>query len=128
MIFSENRYPSRVKPGTGFFGIMREPKRNVPPRRAALFSFYCRVLPCQHGRGVPLADSIMPQVPILLEKLLVDGNRGLQTLARDSHHIVAFRSADTTSRTAGAISSSSLKRTRPAREAVPTKGGFYPKP
>jgi hypothetical protein len=22
MIFSENRYPSRIKPGTGFFGIM----------------------------------------------------------------------------------------------------------
>jgi hypothetical protein len=83
MIFSEHRYP--------LFGIMREPKRNVPPRRAALFSFYCRVLPCQHGRGVPFADSIMPQVPILLEKLLVDGDRGLQTLAPDSLDIVAFR-------------------------------------
>jgi hypothetical protein len=31
------------------FGAMRAPKRNVPPRRAALFSFYCRTLRCQHA-------------------------------------------------------------------------------
>jgi len=52
--------PSRTE--TGFaragnrwplFGIMREPKRNVPPRWAALFLFYCRSLPCQHGHGKP---------------------------------------------------------------------------
>src|SRR5450631_13829 len=121
MIFSENRYP--------LFGIMREPKRNVPPPRAALFSFYCRALPCQHGRGVPFADSIMPQVPILLEKLLVDGDRRLQALARHLPHIVAFPSASTTSRTAGSISSSSLKRMRQARVAAPDDGGgFYPRP
>jgi len=29
------------------FGIMQPPKRNVPPRRAALFLFYCRPPPCQ---------------------------------------------------------------------------------
>jgi hypothetical protein len=31
------------------FGTTRAPKRNVPPRRAALFSFYCRALRCQHS-------------------------------------------------------------------------------
>src|SRR5450631_3948441 len=106
MIFSENRYP--------LFGIMREPKRNVPPRRAALFSFYCRALPCQHDARKTFCDSFMPQVPILLEKLLEGGDWGLQTLARHLPHIVAFRSASTTSRIAGSISSSSLKRTHRA--------------
>jgi len=28
---------------------MRAPKRNVPPRRAALFSFYCWTSRCQHA-------------------------------------------------------------------------------
>jgi hypothetical protein len=36
------------------------------------------------------SDSIMPQVPILKEKLLVVGLSGLAMLARESLHIVAF--------------------------------------
>jgi hypothetical protein len=59
-------------------------------------------------------DSFMPQAPILLEKLSLGGDWALQTLARESLHIVAFRSAGTTSRTAGSISSSFLKRMRQA--------------
>src|SRR5262245_15210230 len=31
------------------FGTTRAPKRNVPPRRAALFSFYFLTLRCQHS-------------------------------------------------------------------------------
>jgi hypothetical protein len=42
------------------------------------------------GAGAPTADSNSPQAPILKEKLLVDGIWGLQTLARESLHIVAF--------------------------------------
>jgi hypothetical protein len=59
-------------------------------------------------------DSFMPQAPILLEKLSLGGDWALQTLARESLHIVVFPSAGTTSRTAGSISSSFLKRKRQA--------------
>jgi len=30
MIFSENRFPSRIKSGTGFFGIMLRYKKSRP--------------------------------------------------------------------------------------------------
>jgi hypothetical protein len=63
-----------------------------------------------HGRR----DSFMPQAPILLEKPSLGGDWALQTLARESLHIVVFWSAGTTSRTAGLISSSFLKRMRQA--------------
>jgi hypothetical protein len=50
-----------------------------------------------------IRDSFMPQVPILLEKLLLDGDRGFPALAPDSPHIVAFGLASTTSRTSRSI-------------------------
>jgi hypothetical protein len=49
-----------------------------------------------------------------LEKLLLGGDWALQTLAPESLHIVVFPSAGTTSRTAGSIFSSFLKRMRQA--------------
>jgi hypothetical protein len=50
-LFGIMRFRSRtVLPGDYYFGAMRPPKRNVPPRRAALFSFYCGGPPCQSTR------------------------------------------------------------------------------
>jgi hypothetical protein len=77
---------------------MREPKRNVPPRWAALFSFYYRALPCQHGRRQAPGRLNYAASADSIGKLLVVGGKGLQTLARDSLHIVAFLSANTISR------------------------------
>jgi hypothetical protein len=42
------------------------------------------------GANRRFADSNSPQGPILKENLLVAGIRGLQKLARESLHIVAF--------------------------------------
>jgi hypothetical protein len=74
-----------------FSGHARAPKRNVPPRRAALFELYGSALrfsttPMQR----PAPDSLSPQAPILREKLLVAVHGRLQTLAGESLHIVAF--------------------------------------
>jgi hypothetical protein len=43
------------------------------------------------GSGAPFADSNLPQVPILKEKLLVAAIWGLQRLARELPDIVAFQ-------------------------------------
>ena len=43
MIFSENRFPPRIKSGAGFFGILRSPKRRTPERHP--FPVSARTLP-----------------------------------------------------------------------------------
>jgi hypothetical protein len=49
-----------------------------------------RARPGQHTLFDRQPDSNLPQAAILKEKLLVDMTESLQTVARDSPHIVAF--------------------------------------
>src|SRR5579862_3984277 len=73
-------------------------KMNVPPRGAARFFILLPGLPLSTRRRDACADSKLPQVPILKENCWYLGWEGLQTLAPESPHIVAFLSASTTCR------------------------------
>jgi hypothetical protein len=98
---------------------MRDPKRNVPPRRAALF--YSIAGPRAVNRAQP-SDSIVPQGPILKENLLVASDGGLQRLAGESLPIVASEPDSTTSRATERFLSIPDARLRLAPDRRPTTG------
>jgi hypothetical protein len=53
MIFSENRLPSRIKSGTGFFGIMRQKQTGKLALTRLPFRPFCVALRSRRRRILP---------------------------------------------------------------------------
>ena len=109
MIFAEHRYPPFRDHALQFaHDLFRKPvptfRDHAPEKKCAaspggtFFILLQGLALSTRGLVTPLSDSNLPQGPILKEKLLVVGREGLQTLAPESLHIVAFWLSSTTSR------------------------------